>query len=473
MQSFVSLSSPAVSSAWTLTANLWPLPHCYGLVVSASTPLQTALPRASNLSLDWFSNLVVALSCIAIAGTLAAFLLSAESLRFRKPVLALTICTGAAGFLSLFLTIFTRTFHPAIAVVVSPVAAVLAVLTACLLPAVLPHLLSARSGLETAAPGSMNNPASRIGAPENAADAFFVLQVLHSTDGQIEDFRFSYLNDTAEKLIGKRRADVLGARLTRILPIVPGGRLFQQYCAVMRNGEPLIHEFPLNQNDHYGLWMRHHVARVESGLAVTASDVTQTMHAKHGLLEQPLHDMLTGLPNRRLLDDRVQQAIARADRYRKCVALYLVNLDGFQKINQQHGRPIGDQVLIAAASRLRASIRSTDTIIRLGGDEFLIVMPDMHLDLDIRRSAATLVALLRDPVNALGQSIEISCSIGVAVYPDTARTVKKLLTAADTALFRAKSLGKNQYILAHSSRTASQPEPGDSPTRTKNISPDS
>ena len=127
--------------------------------------------------------------------------------------------------------------------------------------------------------------------------------------------------------------------------------------------------------------------------------------------------------------------------------MFLINLDGFERINESHGRKFGDELILSVATRLRAAIRATDTIIRLGGDEFVIVMPDMRLEIDVRHTAATLVAFLREPIILGGKNLRISCSLGASIYPDGALTVEDLLTGADVALCRAKMQGKNQYAL--------------------------
>ena len=182
--------------------------------------------------------------------------------------------------------------------------------------------------------------------------------------------------------------------------------------------------------------MRHQVAKLDDGIAITASDITDRKHAELNLVENDKHDLLTGLPSRRLLEDRIEQAIVRADRYRNKAGVFLINLDGFERINESHGRKFGDELILSVATRLRAAIRATDTIIRLGGDEFVIVMPDMRLEIDVRHTAATLVAFLREPIILGGKNLRISCSLGASIYPDGALTVEDLLTGADVAVWR-------------------------------------
>ena len=157
------------------------------------------------------------------------------------------------------------------------------------------------------------------------------------------------------------------------------------------------------------------------------------------------HDALTGLPNRRLVYDRFLQATAYADRAGAKVALLFLDLDNFKTINDSLGHLIGDALLKEVAARLAECVRDTDTISRQGGDEFLIVLPDLA---DADATAPVLVKIrerLQDPVDAEGQELTTSASIGVAIYPDDGEDFDTLLKKADTAMYRAKDAGRNTY----------------------------
>ncbi len=153
--------------------------------------------------------------------------------------------------------------------------------------------------------------------------------------------------------------------------------------------------------------------------------------------------------------------MARAVRYKTKVAILLVNLDGFKKINKEHGSNAGGEVLRMTALRLRSAIRTTDSIIRLDGDEFMLVMPDMMLDVDVRRTAATLIAVARKPLTLAGNELQIHCSIGVAIYPNTGSTLQELLTGAEIAMCWAKAQGHNQYVIYNPSESRFRSDRGD------------
>jgi diguanylate cyclase (GGDEF)-like protein len=427
------------------------------VLVQASPTLPLLLFAARSIfTLHKIEDAFIGLSCIAIAVTFASFLAAAgRDIPFRWPLTAVTVCTTIAGLCCLLSAAPIRGEHPTLTGLSPLSGAILAILTAILLPFLLPFLLSRSRELEFAVVAARKNETRFLAAAQSSSDAFILLEALRSPDGAIEDFLFTYINANAEKIIEKPCSEVVGARITRILPIDPAGRLFQQYRQVVATGKPLVHEFPLDPKDPDGPWMRHHVARLgeasEASLAITASDISERKHALQNRLHLSQHDSLTGLPNRRLLDDRIQQAIARADRYRNKVALILVNLDSFEQINARHGSDLGDQVLLATAIRLRGAVRATDSVLRVSGDEFVVLMSDMLLEVDIRRAAATLVAILREPLVLAGKTgiptLQVSSSLGIAVYPDTALTADNLLTHADIAMYRAKIQGCNQYVL--------------------------
>ena len=153
---------------------------------------------------------------------------------------------------------------------------------------------------------------------------------------------------------------------------------------------------------------------------------------------QALHDPLSGIPNRVLLLDRLQQAIQSARRSGERVALLMIDLDRFKQVNDRHGHHVGDQVLRALAERLLAGVRGSDTVARLGGDEFAVVLPRCP-DLDSALAmGAKIVRSLREPVMAGGGEIVVGGSVGVALYPDHAGDRDGLLRAADLAMYRAK-----------------------------------
>jgi diguanylate cyclase (GGDEF)-like protein len=184
---------------------------------------------------------------------------------------------------------------------------------------------------------------------------------------------------------------------------------------------------------------------VIDGYLAIAADITEHKAAKQQIEFLAYRDVLTGLPNRLLLQDRFEQATAYADRAGTRVALLFLDLDNFKSINDSLGHAVGDLLLKEIASRLAECVRDTDTISRQGGDEFLIVLPDLS-DAD---AVAPVLNKIRDRMKAPfvinGNEFSSSVSMGVAIYPDDGDNFDTLLKKADMAMYRAKEAGRNTY----------------------------
>ena len=156
-------------------------------------------------------------------------------------------------------------------------------------------------------------------------------------------------------------------------------------------------------------------------------------------------DSLTGLPNRRMLMDRIEQALRRARRQGDRVAILFMDLDHFKAVNDTHGHNAGDQLLVEAARRIRACVRGSDTVARLSGDEFVAVVSDVDERSGVNRVAEAILSAMDAPFPVGGHSVRVSASIGIAIFPDDGDASDTLLRHADTALYRAKSEGRNRF----------------------------
>ena len=151
------------------------------------------------------------------------------------------------------------------------------------------------------------------------------------------------------------------------------------------------------------------------------------------------HDALTGLPNRTLLEDRFSQAISLARRQRKLVAMLLIDLDGFKSINDNLGHVPGDKLLRAVAARLAGSVRGADTVCRYGGDEFVVMLPEVEGRTMAAAAADKIRAALGEPEFVGGYEIRMTASIGIALYPVDGKSYEQLIKRADDAMYRAKA----------------------------------
>lgn len=161
------------------------------------------------------------------------------------------------------------------------------------------------------------------------------------------------------------------------------------------------------------------------------------------LVHQATHDALTNLPNRLLLSDRLQQAISTAERQDKYVAVLFFDLDGFKPVNDRYGHAVGDRLLIEIATRLRAGIRPMDTVARIGGDEFVLVLCCVDFDV-IDAMAARIIEQVSEPYQVGNEQVQVGASVGVAVFPNDATEAEQLIRHADHAMYHAKQVGKNQ-----------------------------
>jgi len=197
---------------------------------------------------------------------------------------------------------------------------------------------------------------------------------------------------------------------------------------------------------HY--WVEGRFAAVKKNDQVTSirgvvRDITSTYKQERQISHMALHDALTDLPNRVLLEDRMEMAISRAARSNQRVALGFIDLDHFKQVNDNFGHKIGDRLLKEVTQRLQTALRATDTLSRWGGDEFVVLCPDLNSLDDARELTLKLALLTRDNISIDGTDFPFTFSAGFAVYPDDASNSEMLLAQADRAMFYAKAQGRN------------------------------
>jgi diguanylate cyclase (GGDEF)-like protein/PAS domain S-box-containing protein len=258
----------------------------------------------------------------------------------------------------------------------------------------------------------------------------------------------------AERIFGWNETELAGKTQDQWKFVVEGDR--EQANAVLerlvKRGEPRASSLHRNyRKDGRIIWCEWYNSclRDESGKLVSvlslAQDVTTRVLAEERLVHQATHDSLTGLPNRTTLQDRLRLAISRARRGGMRVAAMFIDLDRFKDVNDTLGHRIGDELLREVAARLGRVVRDVDLLVRLSGDEFMVVLEQVE-DLESPRVvAAKLLDEIRKPTRIEGHDIHISGSIGISVFPDDADDVESLMRNADLAMYRAKEQGKNAY----------------------------
>jgi diguanylate cyclase (GGDEF)-like protein len=182
-------------------------------------------------------------------------------------------------------------------------------------------------------------------------------------------------------------------------------------------------------------------------ILLAIEDITERKQSEEKIQQMVHHDSLTGLPNRKLFSDRLGIALIQAQRNQKEVGIAMLDLDHFKGVNDTLGHDVGDLLLKAAADRLSAALRKGDTVARFGGDEFMLILPDLKGIEDVIQVAQKIVDSFRKPFLIDTHQLILTTSIGIAVYPQDGTEADALLKNADIAMYQAKQTGRDQYQL--------------------------
>ena len=270
--------------------------------------------------------------------------------------------------------------------------------------------------------------------------------------------RVEYLNPQAERMTGWSGADAQGRALHEVFNVIgeaarlPMGNLS---CQALLNGEVVKQEIDslllTRAGQEVAIDFSFAPIRNLDGSVMGCVLAFRDVSDKHKLMQQITwqagHDPLTGLPNRSLLADRLNQAISNSQRRDKLLVVGLIDLDGFKEVNDLYGHELGDQLLNDVAQRFLHVVRGGDTVARLGGDEFVLLLTDIA---DMDEMEAALDRILIDvarPYQIDGRQVRVSASIGVTVYPLNDADPESLLRHADQAMYQAKLAGRNRYSL--------------------------
>jgi len=284
------------------------------------------------------------------------------------------------------------------------------------------------------------------------------VMIVSATD---PDMALVYVNHAFEQVTGYARDEAIGRNCRylqgkdRDQPELDKIRLA---IAEQRDGQALLRNY---RKDGSLFWNMLHVTPVRdprSGVVThfvgVQHDITEVKRYQDELEHQANHDALTGLANRNLLKDRLQQALALAYRYERPFSLAFIDLDNFKLINDSLGHDIGDRLLKIAGGRLAACVRQGDTVARLGGDEFVVLVTEQERNDRIYRSVQRVMAAISQPFVIDEREFKVTCSIGIASFPRDGEDADTLLRNADTAMYRAKALGRNTFQLYSSEMNA-------------------
>jgi diguanylate cyclase (GGDEF)-like protein/PAS domain S-box-containing protein len=270
------------------------------------------------------------------------------------------------------------------------------------------------------------------------------------------DGRINILNTAAEHLTGWSQQHALGQPVNQVLRLIDIDKRTPLDCPAMaavreNRSMRLEGDALLVARDGREFIVEVSAAPVRAegsqplGAVLICRDVSDTRHLQRCIAWQAGHDALTHLPNRNLLTDRLRQAIAQALRSQTLLAVCYLDLDGFKPINDRYGHDIGDRVLVAVAERLTAIVRDTDTVARIGGDEFVLLLTGAAKPADFRPVLDRLVAEIAAPYQVDSRQVSVSASIGVALCPLDDSDPDTILRHADHAMYYAKQTGRNRY----------------------------
>ncbi|MHB1676879.1 MAG: sensor domain-containing protein [Sulfuriferula sp.] len=273
----------------------------------------------------------------------------------------------------------------------------------------------------------------------SAADSLFIFDL----NGTIKDVNYS-----AYERLGYTRSEMLGMNITQTKSTEFATKLPKQLAQVIKNGNAIFESANRHKNGTIiPVEVNSTMIRVrgEEMIFNAVRDITERKQAEEKIIKLAYFDYLTGLPNRRLFYDRLNESMAQAKRYRQRLAILFLDLDGFKQINDSFGHHIGDELLQEVAQRLRLNIREADTAARVGGDEFIVLLNHIIHNYDPAVVADKIIRGLTEPFFIQGEKCSIGASIGIAIFPDDSQEMDTLITLSDNAMYKAKELGKNNF----------------------------
>ena len=241
--------------------------------------------------------------------------------------------------------------------------------------------------------------------------------------------------------------DVLNQTIGSVLPQRQAQFLIARYRSIVESGHSLSEEFRSFDPGVVARWVAHQAVKLGDAVSVTARDITRHKELEARLREMAEKDALTGLPNRALFFDRLESALARALRGGSGLSVLYLDLDRSKDVNDTHGHAIGDRVLVEFARRLRNVVRASDTVARLAGDEFAVVLEGAISPEDAERACNAILQAMAEPFYAGVLALRIATSIGMAFSRSGEDAIDDLVARADRCLYEAKQAGRNAFVM--------------------------
>lgn len=283
-------------------------------------------------------------------------------------------------------------------------------------------------------------------ATEGANEGFYMLRPL-SVGDRITDFEVVDCNERGAAFYGMQKAQLMGLRFSQLHLAAALDNVLASCATAMSAG---FYEDEVKVPAGGALrisWAHRRLVRSGDNLAVTLRDISEIKAHEQELLRMARQDMLTGLPNRQWLADALPLALDRARESGGMVGLLFIDLDKFKHVNDSAGHQVGDELLKAVARRMQSVLRPGDHVVRLGGDEFTVLMEPLLSEQDASHAAERIAAVVAEPFALAGGQYSISASIGISMYPRDGADAEKLLNNADIAMYAAKDEGKGGHYI--------------------------
>lgn len=257
-----------------------------------------------------------------------------------------------------------------------------------------------------------------------------------------DNWRITYANKETEHLFAASKDQLIGKSLWDALPETLSLRFYKQFNKAFSEKVSVVFE---DFNQQYNKWYEVRAYPSDYGLGVYFNDITERKRSEERIKHIAYHDPLTNIPNRTLFKDRLEREIVRAKRNNQMLGVMFLDLDKFKEINDTLGHDVGDRMLQSVAKRLDGCLREGDTVARIGGDEFLLLLPEVDHKANITMVSDRIINSLKQPFNFNGHEFYITTSIGITICPEDGDEAEILLKNADTAMYYAKEKGRNNY----------------------------
>jgi diguanylate cyclase (GGDEF)-like protein/PAS domain S-box-containing protein len=299
--------------------------------------------------------------------------------------------------------------------------------------------------------GSRTSERSRQKQSESSDLAQALLRCAGTGIYIIQDGKFQYVNSLFQEMTGYSELELLGQYSLNLVYPEDRETVREKAIESLKGVSSLPYEYRFVRKNDEIIWVLEKVTSTEyKGKRATAGsfmDITERKQLEQKLADMATHDPLTGLPNRLLLSDRLTVGLAQAQRNDTRLAVMMLDLDRFKIVNDTFGHGVGDELLRAAGERLVGIVRKSDTVARMGGDEFVVLLQQIAKTEDAVKVAQKILGAFRKPFALDAYRVRTTTSIGIAIYPEDGEDVETLFKNADTAMYWAKEQGRDNYEL--------------------------